>query len=92
MPARNSDQIAADNAAESAVDALLKAYNRKPVIAGGTQVGYSIVAYSVKIDDDGEVAEEWTDIFTSHGMLLPMAKGLLELGMENVVSDDDDDD
>lgn len=90
MPARTPEQIAADNAAESAVDQLLSAYNRKPTDAGGTQVGYAIVAYSVAMDDDGEISDEWTDIFTSHGMLLPTAQGLLTLGVENVVSDCDD--
>lgn len=91
MPARNDAQIKADNATEAAVDQLRHAYNRASAKEGSTLTSYVVVAESILIDSDGEISDEWTDIFTNHGERLSTAKGLLVLGAENIVKDNDDD-
>lgn len=72
---------------DAAIELLKSAYQRSSVDM--TTVGWAMMAYSVQLDEDAEVCEEAQDVFTSHGMMLPMAKGLFRLGEQIVLQDGD---
>lgn len=84
MPSRTPEQVAACEAMDAALAQLRVAYNRDDATEPVTAVGWVAVEYAVQIDGDGEVCMEQQDIYMSHGMMLPMAKGLFQLGVENV--------
>ena len=84
MPSRTPEQVAACEAMDAALAQLRAAYNRVDATEPTTAVGWVALEYSVQLDAEGEVCMEQQDIYTSHGMMLPMAKGLFWLGFENV--------
>lgn len=90
MPKRTQEQIDADALAEKAVAALRSAYNRSSDERGATLLNFAIVAESIIVGEDGEISDEFTDIFTNHDCRLTTAKGLLVIGVEEVVKDTDD--